>query len=40
MQGLSLTDTKVEDKDLHACHRMKGRDKVILKFKDLNLAIK
>ena len=38
MQGLSLTDIKVEDKDLHAFHRMKGRDKVILKFKDRELS--
>ena len=31
---LSLTGIKVEDKDLHACHHMKRRGTVILKFKD------
>ena len=34
---LSLTGIKVEDKDLHACHRMKRRGRVILKFKDCKL---
>ena len=33
-KALSLTGIKVEDKDLHACHRMKRRGRVILKFKD------
>ena len=27
----------MEDKDLHACHRMKRRGRVILKFKDRKL---
>ena len=27
----------MEDKDLHACHHMKGRGRVILKFKDCKL---
>ena len=35
--ALSLTGIKVEDKDLHACHRMKRRGRVILKFKDCKL---
>ena len=33
-KALSLTGTKVEHKDLHACQRMKRRGRVILKFKD------
>ena len=36
-KALSLTHIKVEDKDLHACHRMKRRGQVILKFKDRKL---
>ena len=36
-KALSLTGIKVEDKDLHACHRMKRRGRVILKFKDRKL---
>ena len=33
----SLTDIKVEGKDLHACCRMNRRDRLILKFKDRKL---
>ena len=36
-KALSLTGIKVENKDLHACHRMKRRGRVILKFKDRKL---
>ena len=36
-KALSLTGIKVKDKDLHACHRMKRRGRVILKFKDQKL---
>ena len=36
-KALSLTGIKVEDKDLHACHRMKRRSRKILKFKDRKL---
>ena len=36
-KALSLTGIKVKDKDLHACHRMKRRGRVILKFKDRKL---
>ena len=34
---LSLTGIKVEDKNLHACHRMKRRGRVIPTFKDRKL---
>ena len=33
-EALSLTDTKVKPDDLDACHRMKKKDKVIIKFKN------
>ena len=33
-EGLSLTDTKVKPDDLDACHRIKKKDKVIIKFKN------
>ena len=33
-KALPLTGIKVEDKDLHACHRIRRRGRVILKFKD------
>ena len=33
---LSLTDTKVKPDDLDACHRMKKKDKMIIKFKNRN----
>ena len=36
-EALSLTGIKVEDKDLYACHRMKRRGRVIIKFKDRKL---
>ena len=36
-KALSLTGIKVENKDLHACHCMKRRSRVILKFKDRKL---
>ena len=36
-KALSLTGIQVEAKDLHACHRMKRRGRVILKFKDRKL---
>ena len=36
-KALSLTGMKVEDKDLHACHCMKRRGRVIIKFKDCKL---
>ena len=31
-QALSLTDTLVSASDLEACHRMRQRDRVIVKF--------
>ena len=31
---LSFTGTKVKPDDLDACHRMKKKDKVIIKFKN------
>ena len=34
---LSLTGQEVVPKDLHACHRMSNRDRVIAKFKDRKL---
>ena len=34
---LSLTDQDVVPKDLHVCHRMSNRDRVIVKFKDKKL---
>ena len=34
---LSLTGIKVEDKDLHACHPIKRKGRVILTFKDRKL---
>ena len=34
---LFLTDIKVEDKNLHACYRMKRRGRAIVKFKDCKL---
>ena len=39
-KALSLTGINLEDKDLHVCHRMKRKGKVILKFKDRKLDIK
>ena len=36
-KALSLTGIKVKNKDLHACHCMKRRSRVILKFKDRKL---
>ena len=36
-KALSLTRMKVEDKDPHACHRMKRKRRVIVKFKDCKL---
>ena len=33
-QALSLTGTTVTPDDLQACHRMKNKEKVIVKFKD------
>ena len=36
-KALSLTGIKAEDKDLHACHHMNRRGRVILKFKDRKL---
>ena len=39
-KALVSTGTKVEDKDLHACHRMKRRSRVIVKFKDHKLRYK
>ena len=33
-KALSLTGTKVKPDDLDACHRMKKKDKVIIKFKN------
>ena len=32
-QALSLTGTSVEPDDLQACHRMRNKDRVIIKFK-------
>ena len=32
--ALSLTGILVKQEDFHACHRMKGQNKVIFKFKD------
>ena len=32
--ALSLTGILVKQENFHACHRMKGQNKVILKFKD------
>ena len=32
-QALSLTGTSVEPDDLHVCHRMRKKDRVIIKFK-------
>ena len=32
-EALPLTGTKVKQDDLDACHRMKKKDKVIIKFK-------
>ena len=31
---LSLTCTTVKPDDIHVCHRMKNKEKVIIKFKD------
>ena len=36
-KDLPITGIKVENKDLHACHRMKERDRVISQFKDRKL---
>ena len=36
-KALSLTGIKKEDKDLHACNRMKRRGRVTLKFKNRKL---
>ena len=36
-KALPLTSIKLGDKDLHACHRMKRRGRVILNFKDRKL---
>ena len=36
-KALSLTGIKIEDKNLHACHRMKRRGRVIPTFKDRKL---
>ena len=33
-EALSLTGTKVNPDDLDACHRMKKKDKLIIKFKN------
>ena len=33
-EALSLTGTKVKPDDLDACHRMKKKDNVIIKFKN------
>ena len=33
-EALSLTGTKVKPDDFDACHRMKKKDKVIIKFKN------
>ena len=33
-QALSLTGTTVTTDDLQACHRMKNKEKVMVKFKD------
>ena len=33
-EALSLTGTKVKPDDLDACHRMKKKDKVIIRFKN------
>ena len=34
---ISLTRDEVASDDLHACHRLKNKDRVILKFKDRKL---
>ena len=36
-KALSLTDQEVVPEDIHACHRMSNRDRVIVKFKDRKL---
>ena len=36
-KALSLTGQEVVPEDLHACHRMSNRDRVIAKFKDRKL---
>ena len=36
-KALSLTDQEVVLKDLHACHQMSSRDRVIVKFKNRKL---
>ena len=36
-KALSLTGQEVVPEDLHACHRMSNRDRVIVKFKDRKL---
>ena len=38
-KALSLTDQEVVPEDLHACHRMSNRDRVIVKFKDRKLKL-
>ena len=32
-KALSLTEVNIAPEDLHACHRMKRSDRVIVKFK-------
>ena len=36
-KALLLTGQEVVPEDLHACHRMSNRDRVIVKFKDRKL---
>ena len=36
-KALSLTGQEVVPEDLHACHRISNRDRVIVKFKDRKL---
>ena len=36
-KALSLTGQEVVPEDIHACHQMSNRDRVIVKFKDRKL---
>ena len=36
-RAISLTGYEVTPDDLHACHQLKNKDRVILKFKDRKL---
>ena len=36
-RDISLTGCEVTPDDLHACHQLKNKDRVILKFKDRKL---